>query len=123
MEQMKELISEISYPGIEGNLQVISDTDEEGTVIYLDGDRLGLLSLARLATQLANFDQSKLEGLPSTGASEHVHLKPNVDMAASSSELVIGRLDQKHGDFDETFRERAHKETRAIVHRWGLEKE
>ena len=110
----------LRFSGIEGNLQAKADVDVDGGIIaiYLDGDAKGLLSLAKLASQLAKLDQRKLPSLPDHGASEHVHLEPNVDLAASSCSLSVGRLDDKHGGFDETVVKRKKAKVRVIVHHW-----
>ena len=108
----------LHFQGISGNLQAIASTDDGKTTIYLEGDRGGLLSLARLALQLAEVDQTKLISLPSTGASEHIHLKPDIDLSQTSNELVLGRLDNKIGGFDDTFKERSFKTPRSITHLW-----
>ena len=106
--------------GIDANLQVIVDTDEDWTTVYLKGDRPALLSLARLATELANVDQTKLEAL-SAGSCEHIHLQPDLDLAANSSELVIGRLDDKRGRFSDAFVKRKRKKARTITNIWEME--
>lgn len=68
--------------------------------------------------QLAELDQTQLASLPASGASEHVHLEPNLDLAASSVALVMGRLDDKKRKFDETYRPRSVMKARTISHRW-----
>lgn len=110
----------IRFVGIEGNLQVKVDLDEEEgiTSVYLDGDPKGLLSLARLASQLAELDQRILPSLPDHGASEHIHLESDIDLAKNSCPLILGRLDDKCGEFDDTFIARTKVQTRTIIHRW-----
>lgn len=108
----------IQFPLIEGNLSVIVSQAADNENVYLRGDPAGLLSLAKILTSLAEVDQSKLPGLPSAGASEHIHLEANLDLSADSKPLVIGRLDDKNGGFDETFQPRRTKRKTPIVNRW-----
>jgi hypothetical protein len=115
---MSRKIYKLKFTGIAGSLQARAHTDDGVTTIYLSGDRLGLKSLARILTKLANLDQTRLQSLPGSGASEHVHLEPNVDLARSSQPLIVGRLDDKEGKFDETFEPRSNAAIRVITHLW-----
>ena len=96
----------IKYPGISGNLKAYSsyDEDKKVTIVSVYGDKEGLISLAKLLLTLAEVDQTMLASLPDSGASEHVHLVPNRQLAAKSCELVVGRLDDKMGKFDSEFK-------------------
>jgi hypothetical protein len=62
--------------------------------VLIHGDPEGLKSLAKLLLELANCDQDSVEELP-TGAREHIHLRPKFDLAKSSVEVIVGRLDAK----------------------------
>jgi hypothetical protein len=108
----------IVYPGIKGNLSATFEADEGKTTVYLEGDPEGLRSLAKVLTRLARVNQSKLPTLPDKYASEHVHLSRNVHLAATSVDLCVGRLDEKSGKFDPTFKKRRRPRTGNIVHNW-----
>lgn len=54
----------------------------------------GLRSLADLLLKLADLNQDNVDGLP-IGAREHIHLRPKFDLANSSAEVIVGRLDAK----------------------------
>src|SRR5688572_16605507 len=87
---------------INGHLDIIVTEHED----ELDGDKMqwkkvlihgdpdGLKSLAKLLLKLADLNQDNVEGLP-IGASEHIHLRPKFDLANSSLEVIVGRLDAK----------------------------
>jgi hypothetical protein len=105
------------FPLIQGNVQLLVSR-EEGEGVFLHADGEGLLSLAGILTKLAEVDQRTLPPLPNEGASEHVHLEPDFDLSASSTRFTIGRLDDKRGQFDETFRPRKRKRLEPIVNRW-----
>ena len=62
--------------------------------ILIHGDPDGLKSLAKLLLRLADLNQDNVDRLP-IGAREHVHLQPNFDLAKSSEEVIVGRLDAK----------------------------
>lgn len=62
--------------------------------VLIHGDTDGLKSFAKLLLRLADLDQDNIEGLP-IGAREHIHLQPNFDLAKSSEEVIVGRLDAK----------------------------
>jgi hypothetical protein len=67
--------------------------------VLIHGDPDGLKSLAKLLLKLANLNQDNIDELP-IGAREHTHLQPKFDLANSSEEVIIGRLDAKGtGDF------------------------
>jgi hypothetical protein len=110
----------IKYPGIRGQLRVtVSKHPDEGGRIYIEGDPTGLRSLASLIKQLADVDLGSLSALPDTGASEHIHLKRAAWLTPQSAiEVVVGRLDQKHGSFDETFVPRRSLPKGDITHFW-----
>ena len=67
---------------------------ESWNEVLIHGDPEGLRSFANLLLQLANIDQEHNDKLP-VGAREHVHLRPNWELAASSVEVIVGRLDAK----------------------------
>jgi hypothetical protein len=108
----------IEYPGISGNIKAIAFKDDDKTIILLSGDPEGLLSLAKLLTVLAKVDQTKLTGLPDYGAAERVHLHPNHHLSADSIELIVGRLDFKAGELDESFAPRKKHVNSPITHYW-----
>ncbi len=60
----------------------------------IHGDPEGLRSLANLLLKIANLDQESVAALP-VGAREHVHLRPNFGLSASSFRVIVGRLDAK----------------------------
>jgi hypothetical protein len=107
----------IQFPLVEGNLQVVV-SNEKGEGVFLHGDRAGLLSLAEILRRLAELDQGTLPSLPDAFASEHIHLEPNFDLSKNSTRLTVGRLDDKHGSFDETFEPRTRKRSKPIVNIW-----
>jgi hypothetical protein len=84
---------------IVGHLDIIVTENED----ELDGDKMqwkevlihgdpdGLKSLAKLLLRLADLNQDNIDGLP-IGAREHIHLQPNLDLAKSSEEVIVGRL-------------------------------
>jgi len=90
-----------AYP-ITGNLDIFTGQNEEevdGKVIkwfdiLIHGDPKGLRSLAALLLQLADKDQNDVVDLPE-GAREHVHLRPRLELSASSDNVIVGRLDAK----------------------------
>lgn len=94
---MKEFKSEII-----GHLDIIVTENEEElngnksrwNEILIHGNPDGLKSLAKLLLKLADLNQDKVDGLP-IGAREHIHLRPKFDLAVSSTEVIIGRLDAK----------------------------
>jgi hypothetical protein len=110
----------IRYPGIRGQLRVATSSEPgEAGRIYIEGDAAGLRSLASLLTQLADLDQRTLPSLPDSGAAEHIHLDRAAWLTPQSAiEVVIGRLDDKHGSFDETFTPRSAPPMGDIEHRW-----
>ena len=87
---------------INGHLDIIVTENED----ELDGDKMqwkevlihgdpdGLKSLAKLLLKLADLNQDNVDGLP-IGAREHIHLRPKFDLANSSVEVIVGRLDAK----------------------------
>ena len=60
--------------------------------VLIHGDPGGLKSLAKLLLRLADLNQDNIDGLP-IGSREHIHLQPNLDLAKSSEEVIVGRLD------------------------------
>ena len=97
---------------------VSKHSDESGR-IYVEGDPIGLRSLAALIKRLADVDQKSLPTLPDTGASEHIHLKRATWLTPQSAiEVVVSRLDDKHGSFDETFVPRRSPPKGDITHLW-----
>lgn len=62
--------------------------------IMIDGDPEGLRSLANLLLKIADLDQKSIADLP-VDAREHVHLRPNFGLSASSLPVIVGRLDAK----------------------------
>jgi ParB-like chromosome segregation protein Spo0J len=87
---------------ISGNLDMvvaeykeeIEGQTEEWKEILIHGDSEGLQSLAKLLLELANLNQESQSQLPS-GAREHFHLRPNLELAKSSNQVIVGRLDAK----------------------------
>jgi hypothetical protein len=87
---------------ITGHLDIFvgeNEEDVEGKVekwfeILIHGDPEGLRSLAALLIKLADLDQDNMADLPE-GAREHFHLRPRLELSASSDEVVVGRLDAK----------------------------
>ena len=87
---------------ITGHLDLFVDKDEEEfegetqtwQTILIHGDPEGLRSFARLLLRLADCQQEELPALP-VGAREHVSLRPDLDLANSSVDVVVGRLDAK----------------------------
>jgi hypothetical protein len=114
-------MTSITYPGIRGQLRVVASTDpDERGRIYIEGDPAGLKSLAALLIKLADVDQTELSSLQDHGASEHVHLQRSRWLTPQSDpELVVGRLDDKRGAFDETFTPRAVPPEGDLTHTWG----
>ena len=81
-----------------GHLDIfVGENEDEGekwNEILIHGDPEGLRSLARLLIKLADTNQDNIEGLP-IGAREHIHLRPKFDLADSSEDVIVGRLDAK----------------------------
>ena len=85
---------------ISGHLDIQVDHKEEefeGDVhrwndVLIHGDPEGLRSLANLLLKLADLDQTTVADLP-VGAREHYHLQPEYDLAISSVQPMVGRLD------------------------------
>jgi hypothetical protein len=117
---MREREIIVRYPGIRGNLRILTSScpEEEGR-IYIEGDPEGLRSLAALLEQLAGVDQQTLPSLPESGAAEHVHLERRKWLTPQSArEVVVGRLDDKAGCLDVTFRPRKARPHGIIEHHW-----
>jgi hypothetical protein len=109
---------EVIYSPLEGNLQVIAGCEDETGTIYIAGDPKGLKSLARLLIELAEVDQTQLPSLPEMGASEHIHLQPDTHLGKGSLPLVVSRLDDKNGKFDETFQKATKPSASPFIHLW-----
>ena len=62
--------------------------------ILIHGDPEGLRSFANILIKLAELDQETKADLP-TGAREHIHLRPKIELSNSSDQVIIGRLDAK----------------------------
>lgn len=76
---------------------------EDWNEILIHGDPEGLRSLAKALLQLADVDQETMDELPA-GAREHIHLRPNLELAGSSEQVVVGRLDAKGtGNFYDSY--------------------
>jgi len=94
---MKKFKSEIS-----GHLDIIvtENKDEidgekmQWNEVLIHGDPDRLKSFAKLLLKLADLNQNRVEGLP-IGARVHIHLRPKYDLANSSEEVIVGRLDAK----------------------------
>ena len=98
---------------IDGDLDVIINQYEErieGEIIkyeevLIHGNPEGLKSLAKLLMEIANLNQEKVNKkyLP-TGAREHYHLRPGIELSNSSVQVIVGRLDAKGtGSYYESF--------------------
>lgn len=89
-------------PAIKGNLDIFIAQNEDncdGEIvkwrdILIHGDPEGLRSLAALLIELADTNQSTVNGLPD-GARHHIHLRPKYDLSNSSENVIVGRLDAK----------------------------
>lgn len=89
---------------IKGHLDIFvthNETEFEGKIskweeILIHGDPEGLRSFAKLLIDIADLNQEEVDDkhLPA-GAREHYHLIPGLDLANSSDEVVVGRLDAK----------------------------
>jgi len=89
---------------IEGQLDIFishNEDENDGEIIKLDevlihGNPEGLKSLAKLLIEIAELNQENVDEkyLP-TGAREHHHLKPGIELSKSSIEVIVGRLDAK----------------------------
>jgi hypothetical protein len=98
---------------IEGELDIFVEHNEDefdGEItkwdeVLIHGNPKGLKSLAKLLIEIADLNQEEVEDkyLP-TGAREHYHLTPNIELSKSSNNVIIGRLDAKGtGEFYERF--------------------
>jgi hypothetical protein len=94
---MKKYQSEIT-----GHLDIFIATHKDGIEdeainsqdILIHGDPEGLRSFAKLLIRIADLNQDDITEIPS-GAREHIHLKPDIDISKSSVEVIVGRLDAK----------------------------
>jgi hypothetical protein len=98
---------------IEGALDIFvshSEAEENGEIvtwneIAIHGDPAGLKSLAKLLLEIAELNQEEVADryLPA-GAREHYQLRPGIELANSSDQVIVGRLDAKTtGDFYERY--------------------
>jgi hypothetical protein len=64
--------------------------------ILIHGDPEGLRSFAKLLIDIADLNQEEVDDkdLP-IGAREHYELRPGLELANSSDQVVVGRLDAK----------------------------
>lgn len=82
------------------DLKIIEESDEfDGKTetwqeIYVHGDPDGLRSLAKILIKIADLNQNDRADLP-TGAREHVHLRPKLDLSKNSNRVIVGRIDAK----------------------------
>ena len=101
------------YYGFEiaGHLDIfVADNEDEfeGEIekwqeVLIHGDPEGLRSFAKLLMKIANLDQENRTDLP-TGAREHYHLRPNLELSKSSVTAIVGRIDAKGtGQFYDRF--------------------
>jgi hypothetical protein len=89
---------------IEGILDIFvshNEVEEDGKSInwnevLIHGNPEGLKSLAKLLIEIAELNQEGVDDkyLP-VGAREHYHLRPGIELANSSDEVIVGRLDAK----------------------------
>ncbi|WP_210521364.1 Imm32 family immunity protein [Hymenobacter terricola] len=91
---------------IQGHLDIVvfhNEEKNEGETetfiwdeVFIHGNPEGLKSLAKLLLEIADLNQEKVNDkyLP-VGAREHYHLRPGVELANSSVEVIVGRLDAK----------------------------
>ena len=98
---------------IEGQLDIFishNEDENDGQIIkwnevLIHGNPEGLKSFAKLLIEIAELNQENVDEkyLP-TGAREHYHLRPGIELSKSSTEVIVGRLDAKGtGDFYERF--------------------
>jgi hypothetical protein len=79
-----------------GVVYATSYRSDARTTICLYGDPTGLRSLARKLLQLADLDQSELDGKTCPNSEGvHVHLDPSMGIHWSSCQLIVGRSDSK----------------------------
>ncbi len=91
---------------ITGHLDIFTSNDELQNEIYINGDPLGLRSLANALMQMANIIEEDDNDLL-IGDREHILLRPNFDLSKSSNPLIIGRLEAKlTGNFPERYVQR-----------------
>lgn len=62
--------------------------------VLIHGDPEGLRSFAKLLIEMADLNQDTVTDLP-IGAREHIHLRPDIDISKSSTEVIVGRIDAK----------------------------
>jgi len=89
---------------IDGELDIFISHNEdefEGEItkwdeVLIHGNPEGLKSLAKLLIKIADLNQDEVDDkyIP-TGAREHYHLRPGIELSKSSTEVIVGRLDAK----------------------------
>jgi len=89
---------------IEGQLDIFishNEDENDGQIIkwnevLIHGNPEGLKSFAKLLIEIAELNQENVDEkyLP-TGAREHYHLRPGIELSKSSIEVIVGRLDAK----------------------------
>ncbi len=87
---------------ITGHLDILIEQKEDeldGKVtkweeVLIHGDPEGLKSFAKLLIKIAELNQDENINLP-IGEREHIHLRPNLELSASSVEVILGRIDAK----------------------------
>lgn len=89
---------------IEGELDIFISHNEDQhdgettkwDEILIHGNSKGLKSFAKLLLDLAELNQEEVDDkyLP-TGAREHYHLRPGIELSKSSLDVIVGRLDAK----------------------------
>ena len=92
---MNSLEHNLPLPPLGGIVHVSGDLDE----VVITADPEGLRSLACVLLALADLDQRAID-MPED-AKEHLHLRPGVHLASSSTPCVIGRADFASGRIDD----------------------
>jgi hypothetical protein len=86
----------IASEKLTGVVYATSYRSDARTTICLYGDPTGLRSLACKLLQLADLDQSELDGKTCPNSEGvHVHLDPSMGIHLSSCPLIVGRSDAK----------------------------
>ena len=104
---------------IEGQLDIFishNEDENDGQIIkwnevLIHGNPEGLKSFAKLLIEIAELNQENVDEkyLP-TGAREHYHLRPGIELSKSSIEVIVGRLDAKGtGNFYDRYIPKAKK--------------
>jgi hypothetical protein len=81
----------ISHSGAEQNGELVARNE-----VLIHGNPEGLKSLAKLLLEIAELNQEEVADayLP-VGAREHYHLRPGIELATSSNQVIVGRIDAK----------------------------